>query len=259
MLCAPCTAQTPWRKSWVPSHPQREKSPLWAWRRTSSMGWVSRHWYFPQTWHVSLTSPDIWKWHFSVFADIDISLCFLLQASRSWAETTLAVQIPAPSSAPSLPGAPLMSMGVSNLVGCSIFLLCGCENRFFCIFLCSFSDFPSPVQVTAYSLWMTSTSRASLIPLQWTSCRTLRMMSPWWCRSPKRGSTKVKEASWLLFVSSLKNPQETLFPILNFSELKKRQALKSHTHNMEKGCTEGLMPYVTWQMAERLGLQSKVN
>lgn len=220
-LFAPCTAQTPWRKSWVPSRPQREKSPLWAWRRTSSMGWVSRFPRLDMSQSPALTY--IRNWHFRVFADIDICLCFL-QAFRSWAETTLAAPIPAPSSAPSLPGVLLMSMGASNLVrwgvSASFFSCVGVRIEVSALPCALLLIFDHRLQVTASFWWTTSTSRASLMPLRLASCRTQPMMSPWWCRSPKRGSTKVKEASWLLFVSGLKN----------FSEFTKRPALKSLTH-----------------------------
>lgn len=98
------------------------------------------------------------SWHFSVSADVDICLIFLLQGSRSWAERTLAAPISAPSSALSLPAALLMSTGASNLVGCwvsaSLFSPCvGVRIEFsFCASLHSFSDFfPSLSQVTASS------------------------------------------------------------------------------------------------------------
>lgn len=164
--------------------------------------------FWPQTHQVSTTSPGT-----SVsLLTLTSCLCFLLQASKSWAETTLATQMPAPSSALSLLGGLLMSTGASNLVRCWV------SASFFS---CLVSDFSSLLQVTASSQWTTSTSMASLMPLRWTSCKTLPTMSPWWCRSLKKCSTKVKEASSLCQEYSVKNPKQTLFPTLKFSVSKK--------------------------------------
>lgn len=154
-----------------------------------------------QPWNFSLC----WRWHLFVLSPPGFQVVGGDNSGRSDPGTIISSITP---------GGPADVNGCLKpgrlLSLCSLFLLCGCENGGLCTFSCSFSDFPSPVQVTASFWWTTSTSRASLMPLRWTSCRTLLMMSSWWCHSPKRGSTKVKEASWLLFVSSFKNFSESL-------------------------------------------------